>query len=101
MTTRTVKENTVYMPSDGLVSRDIEGELILIPIAAGVGDAEDGIFTLNETGRDIWHRLDGKRTLGQIAQDLAMVYSAPVGKIEEDVNGLVGELFRRKMIVQK
>ena len=101
MTIRSLNEVKVYMPSDGLVFREIEGELILIPIAAGIGDAEDGIFTLNETGRDILQRLDGKLTLGQIIQDIAREYAAPAGKIEKDVNGLVGELLKRKMVVRK
>ena len=50
--------NTVYGPSDEIVAREIEGELIIVPLTAGVGDMEEALFTFNETGRAIWERLD-------------------------------------------
>ena len=95
------KIDMVYVPSDDVVARDIEGELIIVPLVAGVGDMEDELFTLNDTGRDIWRKLDGKMTLAGIAQALAAEYNAQPDEIENDVIGLVGELVRRKMLVAK
>jgi hypothetical protein len=92
---------TVYLPSDDVVAREIEGELILVPIAAGVGDIDDAIFTFNEVGSEIWRRLDGVRTLRQIATELASLYDAPSATIEADLIGLVAELQRRKMLVKR
>jgi hypothetical protein len=91
----------VYAPSDDVVARDIEGELIIVPLAAGIGDMEDEIFTLSDTGKDIWRRLDGKTTLAEVAKALATEYSARPDEIESDVIGLVEELVRRKMLVAK
>jgi len=47
------------------------------PLAAGIGEAEDELYTLNETGKATWGKLDGVRTLAQIASELAGEYSAP------------------------
>jgi len=94
---------TLYIPSEDVVFRDIEGELIIVPLTQGVGGAEeemDAIFTLNETGRAIWDRLGGHRSLRAVAADLAAEYEAPSDEIEADVLGLVGELVRRGMLVQ-
>ena len=44
----------MYVPSEDIVAREIEGELIIVPLAAGIGDMEDELFSLNETGREIW-----------------------------------------------
>ncbi|MGD0612279.1 MAG: PqqD family protein [Anaerolineales bacterium] len=85
--------------SDDVVAREIEGELILVPLAAGIGDLEDELYTLNDTGKEIWGRLDGVRSLRQIATELANEYGAPTAEIQRDVTGLVGELVRRKMVV--
>jgi len=93
--------NAVYVPSDDIVARDIEGELIIVPLVAGIGDMEDELFSLNDTGKDIWRKLDGKTTLAGVAQALAAEYSAPPDEIERDVVGLVGELVQRKMLVVK
>lgn len=94
-----LKLDAVCAPSEDVVAREIEGELILVPLAAGMGDMEDELYTLNETGKAIWIRLDGTRSLGQIASELAAEYSAPAADIERDVIGLVTELARRKMLV--
>ncbi|MEN6343035.1 MAG: PqqD family protein [Methanospirillum sp.] len=90
---------SVWAPSEDVVSREIEGELIIVPIAAGIGDLEDELYTLNETGRAIWERLDGRRTLREVAEGLADVYPAPLDEIMRDVLGLAGELERRRILV--
>jgi len=91
--------NAVCVPSEDVVAREIEGELILVPLTAGMGDMDDELYTLNETGKAIWSRLDGTRSLCQIAGELAAEYSTPAADIERDVTGLVTELARRKMLV--
>lgn len=91
--------NMVCVPSEDVVAREIEGELIIVPLVAGVGATDDELYTLNETGKAIWSRLDGQKTLGAVAEDLAAEFSAPPGEVGKDVLGLVNELIRRKMIV--
>ena len=86
-------------PSEDVVARMIEDELIIVPLVAGIGDMDDELYTLNETGKAIWSRLDGTKSLRVIAGDLATEFEAPPGKIEKDVLGLMTELARRKMVV--
>ena len=81
-------------------SREIQGEFIIIPIASGIGDLEDEIFTLNETGRAIWEKLDGKKSLKEIAAVLSQEFQAPLEGIEQDVSGLTEELLKRRMLVE-
>jgi hypothetical protein len=95
----TIRLETIYVPSDDVVAREIEGEMIIVPLVAGIGDMEDELFTVNETGKAIWNRLDG-RSLGQVVADLAEEYDAQAGEIERDVLGLVEELVRRRMLVE-
>ena len=77
----------------------IEDELIIVPLVAGIGDMDDELYTMNDTGKAIWSRLDGKRSLRTLAAELTMEFSAPPGKIEKDVLGLMTELVQRKMVV--
>ena len=91
---------SIYTPSDDVVARVIEGVMIIVPLAAGIGDMEDELFTLNETGQDIWAKLDGRRSLAQAAAALAEAYDAEPGEIEADVLGLVEELLKRRMLVE-
>jgi len=67
----TIRNDAVYVPSDDVVAREIEGELIIIPLVAGIGDMEDELYTLNDTGKAIWNLLDGQATLDEIISALA------------------------------
>ena len=88
-----------YVPSEDVVARMIEDELVIVPLVAGIGDMDDELYTMNETGKAIWSRLDGEKSLRTLAAELATEFSAPPGEIEKDVLGLMTELTRRKMIV--
>jgi len=91
----------IYSKSEDVVAREIEGELILVPIASGIGDMEDELYTLNEAGRAVWRKLDGAKPLRDVARELAADFDAPAAVIEQDVVGLVEELAARKMVVRK
>jgi len=90
----------IFKPSEEIVAREIEGELILVPLTAGIGDMEDELFSLNETGREVWKKLDGRATLRTIVAELVAEYESGRNEIEEDVSGLVEELVKRRMVVE-
>ena len=92
--------DSVYAVSEDVVARDIEGEIIIVPLVAGIGDMEDELFTLNETGKAIWVRLDGQKSLRNVTAELAAEFEAPEAELETDVLGLVTELVNRKMLVE-
>ena len=92
--------DAVYAPSEDIVARSIEGELIIVPLVAGIGDLEDELYTLNETGKAIWDRLDGKKKLKEVLAELSTEFEAPAGEIEKDLIGLLEELVRRKILVE-
>lgn len=91
--------NSIYIPSEDVVAREIEGELIIVPLTSGIGDMGDEIYTMNETGRAIWKALDGKKNLQEVITSLKSEFEAKEDAIETDVQGLVAELLRRKMLV--
>lgn len=93
--------HTIFIPSEDVVAREIEGETILVPLTAGIGNVDDELYSLNPTGREIWRNFDGKRTLKEIASVLAKDFNAPLSDIENDVLGFVLELARRGMVVEK
>ncbi|MCF7810395.1 PqqD family protein [bacterium] len=91
--------NTKYRITDDVVAREIEGELIIVPLTSGIGDLEDELFTLNETGRSIWAKLDGSHTLKQVIESLNQDFQDSSGSVEGDVVGFVKELIRMKMVI--
>ena len=95
-----VELNKIYMPSNDIVAREIEGEIIIVPLVGGIGDMEDELFTLNETGKAVWKKLDGKKSLLGVVEKLREEFEAPAEEIEQDVIGLVEELLKRKILVE-
>jgi hypothetical protein len=91
---------SVCAPSGDVVAREIEGEIIIVPLTSGIGDAEGELFTFSETGRAIWKRLDGKRTLREVSGELSAEFDGPAGEIERDVIGLMEELRKRGIVVE-
>jgi hypothetical protein len=92
--------DAVYIPSQDIVAREIEGEIIIVPLVSGIGDLEDELFTLNETGKAIWARLDGKRTVKGVVEALSEEYEGSIQNIEKDVLGFLKELLRRGFVVE-
>ena len=92
-----VTPESVCVPSTDIVARVIEDEIIIVPLVAGIGDSDDELYTLNETGRAVWQELDGTRTLGEVVAALAARFDAPLAQVEADVLGFAVEMVRRRI----
>jgi hypothetical protein len=88
----------VFSPSQDVVARKIEDEMIIIPLTAGIGDLEDDLYTLNETGQAVWEKLDGVRIVDAIVRELSAEYGVPADVIQKDVVGILLELAWRRII---
>lgn len=94
------KLKKIYHHSEDVVARVIEGELILVPLVAGLGNLENEIYALDETGKEIWNQIDGKKTVAKIVVNLVKKYSSAEATIGRDVIGLLDELGKRKFILE-
>ena len=89
---------TICAPSEDVVAREIEGEIIIVPLAAGIGDSDDELYTLNETARAIWQKLDGQQTLREVTAALTEKFDVPQAELEADVLGFATEMARRGIL---
>ena len=46
-----VNLDSAYVPSDDIKEKKIQDELIIVPLVSGIGDMEDELYALNETGK--------------------------------------------------
>jgi hypothetical protein len=96
----TINMSSIFKHAETIVAREIEGELIIIPLSSGVGNMEEELYSLNESGKAIWNLLDGSKSLSQIVKTLQEEYDAPATAISEDVESLIAELLSRKIITE-
>jgi hypothetical protein len=81
----------VFRCNDNFVFRRIEGETILVPIRANVGDL-DCLYSLNTVGARIWESLDGARDLGAVRDRLVAEYDVDAGEAGADLLAFVREM---------
>ncbi len=93
-----IDKNLKYRLTENVVSREIEGEIIIVPLTAGIGDAEDDLFSLNETGKAVWGYLDGTHSVQEIIDLLEKKYDSEASGITDDVTGFLNELLSRQII---
>ncbi len=95
-----IKLNAVYLPSDKIVARDIEGEILIIPIGAGLADLNDEMFSLNGTGVAIWKKLHPTNNVETICNDLVTDFDASFDQIKDDVTGFLRMLLAKQIIFE-
>jgi len=93
-----VRFESIFVPVETVVAREIEGNLVLVPAASGNEAPGDAFLMLNETGRAVWECPDGRRTLSDMVDELSRQYDAPVSEIRKDAASFAGELLRRHVI---
>jgi len=93
--------DTICVPSEDVVAREIEGDMIIVPLVAGISNADEELYTLNETGKAIWKKLDGQKSLDKIASELAEEFSASIEEIKTDVLGFATEMVKRRILATK
>ena len=83
--------------TDAVVSREIAGETILVPIKSTAGELDD-IFTLNEIATRVWNLIDGTRTVAAIAEVIASEYDVNPNQALADTRELIA-LFNNAEVV--
>ncbi len=83
---------TLYAKKDdSVVTRNVGGECILVPVRQDVGDLQY-IYTMNGVGARIWGILDGGKSVGEIASVIAREYEVEVSQAEADVADFLKQL---------
>jgi hypothetical protein len=80
-----------YQKTSSIVSREIAGEVILVPIRNNVGDL-DSIYTLNETGARIWELIEPTRPARAIGDHLVQEFEVEEEEARADLIELLDQL---------
>lgn len=87
----------IYQKKEEVVSREIAGETILVPVKGKLADMQK-IFSLNQTAEYIWKNLDGKKKLDDICRGLLTHFDVNQTEAEKDISEFVTELITADLI---
>jgi hypothetical protein len=89
--------NRVFVKDKDLVTRDIAGEMIIVPVRREAAKL-DSIFTLNEPGNMIWALIDGQTSVSHIVEALCNAYEVAPEEAIEDVADFLRSLEKAGLI---
>lgn len=99
MSFESIRAACIYKQADDLVSREIAGEVLLVPIRNNIGDLES-IYTFNETGAFIWSKMDGNKSLADICDALLEEFDVSKEEAWQDITEFVDGLLTIPALVE-
>jgi hypothetical protein len=82
---------SVYRRSTAVVSRQISGETLVVPIRGKVGDLAS-IYSFNEAGSVLWEALEQPRSLENLTSALCQAFEVEWDDARRDANAFVQEM---------
>jgi hypothetical protein len=89
-----------FSKKSDLVTREIAGETIIVPVRSTVGDLSS-IYTLNEVGTTLWELIDGHTSVRQMVENLCTVYEVTPEEAEKDTLDFLASLDGAGLIQEK
>jgi hypothetical protein len=80
-----------HIRNTAIVSRDVAGETIVVPICRGAGDLES-VYMFNPLGRELWLLLAEGRTGEELAKWVTARYQVEAEQAFADVHEYLAEL---------
>ena len=87
----------VYAKRDTIVSRQIAGQALLIPVRGEMANLQR-IFALNPVAEHIWNSLDGKKSEEDILDEILARFDAEAPRARKELQEFLGQLIEADLI---
>src|SRR5271169_1450209 len=87
-----------FIRNQEVVSRKIEGELIIVPIRTGVGDL-NSLYTLNPVGSVLWEYMTEGHTVGEMVQRICDEFEVTKTQAQKDIESFLDSLMEEKLVL--
>jgi hypothetical protein len=89
------KIGTRYEPTDGVIFRELEHEMVLLNPRSAT------YFSLNRSGTQAWALLDRGATIHEVCTSIAGSGNAPEARVMDDLRAFVAELIESDLMRQR
>jgi hypothetical protein len=89
----------VFRKKEDIISRAIAGEMILVPLRGTLTDMQK-IFSLNPVAGFIWEKLDGRKSLRELRDDLLATFDVEIGDANSDIQEFIAHLLKEGLIAE-
>jgi len=88
-----------YIRNQDVVSRNIEGELVIVPVRSGVGDL-NSLYTLNPVGSVLWEFMNEGHTVPEMVQRVCDEFEVSEAQAQPDIETFLDSLMAEQLIQQ-
>ena len=92
-----LSDNVRFIRNREVVSRQIEGELIIVPIRHGVGDL-NSLYTLNQVGLVLWDFMQEEHTVPEMMNRVCDEFEVTAAQAQDDIREFLDSLLEEKLI---
>ena len=86
-----------YQRNQDVVSRNIDGELVIVPIRSGVGDL-NSLYTLNPVGRVLWEFMTESHTVPEMVQRVCNEFEVTETQARPDIESFLESLVAEQLV---
>ncbi|MBW1894118.1 MAG: PqqD family protein [Deltaproteobacteria bacterium] len=90
----------IFRKKEEVVSREIAGETILVPVRGKLADMQK-IFSLNQTAEYIWQNMSGEKKLNDILEGVLSQFDVNKKEAEKDILEFITELLNADLIEEQ
>ena len=94
---QTVRTDARFIRNREVVSRQIEGELVIVPIRRGVGDL-NSLYTLNPVGSALWEFMDEGHTVPEMVNRVCDEFEVSSTQAQTDIQEFLNSMLEEKLI---
>ena len=80
-----------------VVARQIEGELLIVPIRSGVGDL-NALYTLNQVGSVLWDFMKEGHTVEEMVGRVCDEFEVTSSQAQSDIRNFLDEMLAEKLV---
>ena len=92
-----VQTDARFIRNHEVVSRQIEGELVIVPIRRGVGDL-NSLYTLNPVGSTLWEFMNEGHTIPEMVNRVCDEFDVTSVQAQVDIQAFLDSLLEEKLI---
>jgi hypothetical protein len=92
-----VQADARFIRNREVVSRQIEGELVIVPIRRGVGDL-NSLYTLNSVGSILWEFMTESHTVPEMVNRVCDEFEVTSIEAQADIQEFLGSMLEEKLI---
>jgi len=89
--------NSRFIRNRDVVSRQIEGELIIVPVRRGVGDM-NSLYTLNPVGSVLWEFMAQEHSLPEMVKRVCDEFEVTAAQAKTDIESFLDSMLKEKLI---